>query len=95
MRNMRNTPLKGLIKSSPAKGWRDTAKKVGSVAADVGSHVLNKGKSLTSKVGSKALGGVGLMLDPTTTSDTDQPGTGTHGGEKRNWGFDNPPPDEK
>jgi hypothetical protein len=88
---MRNTPLKGLIKSSPAKGWDDL---VGG-AADAGSYLLSKGKSLASKVGSKALGGVGLMFDATVTSNTDQPGTGTHGGEKRNWGFKNPPPDEK
>ena len=88
---MRNTPLKGLIKNSPVKGWDDL---VGG-AADAGSYLLGKGKSLASKVGSKALGGVGLMFDATVTSNTDQLGTGTHGGEKRNWGFKNPPPDEK
>jgi hypothetical protein len=95
---MRNSPLRGFMKSpltqkkdSPAKDWKELA----GAASDVGSYALSKGKSLVSKVGSKALGGVGLMLDATVTSDTDQPGTGTHGGEKRNWGFKNPPPDEK
>ena len=75
---MRNTPLKGLIKNSPVKGWDDL---VGG-AADAGSYALSKGKSLVSKVASKGLGVVGMMLDATPTSSTDQPGTGTHGGKK-------------
>jgi hypothetical protein len=86
---MRNSPLRGFMKSplkqkkdSPVKDWRDTAKTAGSVVADVGSHVLNKGKGLVSKVASKGLGVVGMMLDATPTSSTDQPGTGTHGGKK-------------
>jgi hypothetical protein len=82
---MRNTPLRGFMKSplkqkkdSPVKGWKELA----GAASDAGSYALSKGKSLISKVGSKALGGVGLMLDATVTSDTDQPGTGAHGGKK-------------
>jgi hypothetical protein len=70
---MRNTPLRGFMKSpltqkkdSSVKSWKKIAKTIAS------------GKG----VGSKALGVVGLMLDATVTSDTDQPGTGTHGGKK-------------
>jgi hypothetical protein len=73
------------------KDWKELA----GAASDAGSYALSKGKSLVSKVASKGLGVVGMMLDATPTSSTDQPGTGTHGGEKRNWGFKNPPPDEK
>ena len=95
---MRNSPLRGFMKSpltqkkdSPAKSWKDLA----GAASSAGSYALGKGKSLISKVASKGLGVVGMILDATPTSSTDQPGTGTHGGEKRNWGFKNPPPDEK
>ena len=65
-------------KDSPAKDWKELA----GAASDAGSYALSKGKSLISKAGSKALGVVGLMLDATPTSSTDQPGTGTHGGKK-------------
>ena len=59
------------MKSNVLKSVKETTK-----AAVEGTKAALKGAS------KKALGVVGAFVDPTTTSETDQPGTGNHGGKK-------------
>jgi len=69
---MRNAPLKGLMKKSPMRVDKKT----------VASTVVEVGKTFAKNLTKKALGVVGAFIDPVTTSKTDQPGTGKHGGKK-------------
>jgi hypothetical protein len=79
---MRNTPLRGFMKSPLTQKKAFYQKDLAGNLANASSYALSKGNSLIWKVGSKALGVVGMMADATPTSSTDQPGTGTHGGKK-------------
>ena len=49
---------------------------------NVAEAVVATGKTFLKGITKKALGAVGAFINPTTTSNTDQPGTGKHGGKK-------------
>ena len=50
--------------------------------SDILGSVVEGTKAAIKGASKKALGVVGAFIDPTTTSNTDQPGTGKHGGKK-------------
>ena len=60
----RNTPLRGFVKPSPAKSWKEVAGSAGEVAGkQVGKKVLKEGlKKVGARVLSRAVAPVGLAM---------------------------------
>jgi hypothetical protein len=77
---MRNKPLKGLMKKSPMKVDKKGAAKT--TAKTTAKTAVETGKAFVRGAAKRVLGVVGAFIDPATTSRTDQPGTGGHGGKK-------------